>query len=219
MRLQAASIVLTLASTLLVACGSTVTGGGSSGPACFDDCDDTTTTGSTPGSGGAGGAGGGDVVPPTQQAVAMTRAQMDVLWEEYWEENPGGSSSSTTGGGGLDPNDLFLEVSSLGASCGSPFVELPCGGHWSVSIGIPTALQQVGVYELDSSALSLFSFMTETGQPYSSAPGDCAWGGGTIGSGTLEIVSINETEVQFVLALDQPWETDPSGTYTASRCP
>jgi hypothetical protein len=215
----ASLLVLTLASTL-AACSSTVVGGGSSGPDdCFENCDETTTSGSDPdaGQGGAGGSGGSD--PGPQAAVAMTRAQSDALWEEYWENNDPSGSTSSTGGGGLDPNDLFIQLSNLGASCGSPFVELPCGGNWSATLVLPPALQQVGVYDLSSPELVMYSSMTETGAPYSPTPGDCSWGGGSTGPGTLEILSITATEVQFQLEMDSLWEANPNGVYTAPRCP
>ena len=174
---------------------------------------------STTSSSGGSGQGGAVVSGP---AVAMTRAQLDVLWNEYWEEHTSSSVSTTTTGGGsdLDPNDLFIQIADVGASCNSPSVELDCGGHWNVSIGIPPALQYPGVYDLEDPALSLYSFMSETGQPHSPAPDDCSWGGGSLGPGTLEIVSISESEIHFKLTLlPFIWESDPSGEYTAPRCP
>ena len=220
MKTQVTFLVFSLASTLLAACGSQVTGGGYNEPDCVDNCDETSTgSDPDPGSGGSGGAGGADAGPSIHDAVAMSRAQNDVLWEEYWEGQDTSSATTSTGGGGLDPNDLFLKLSSLGASCGSPYVELPCGGNWSVTLVVPPALQQVGVYDLASPELSYYSSMTETGAPYSPEPGDCSWGGGTIGSGTLEILSISATEVHFDLVVDSFWDTDPSGEFTAARCP
>jgi predicted small secreted protein len=212
MKTRLASLVLTLASTLLAACGSTIVGGGGSDE-CFENCEETTTTGGG-GSGGSGGSG-----PQTGDAVAMTRAQSDVLWEEYWENNdPSGSTGTTGGGEALDPNDLFIRLSSVGVSCGSPTVDLPCGGNWSVSLVLPPAFQQVGVYDLTSPELVLYSHMSETGTPNSATPGDCPWGGGSMGPGTLEIVSITATEVQFQLQVDSIWEANPNGVYTAPRC-
>lgn len=209
MKTRLASLVLTLASTLLAACGSTIVGGGGSDE-CFENCEETTTTGG----GGSGGSG-----PQVGDAVAMTRAQSDVLWEEYWENNDQSGSTGTTGGGeALDPNDLFIRLSSVGVSCGSPTVDLPCGGNWSVSLVLPPAFQQVGVYDLTSPELVLYSHMSETGAPNSATPGDCPWGGGSMGPGTLEIVSITATEVQFQLQVDSIWEANPNGVYTAPRC-
>lgn len=155
-------------------------------------------------------------------AVAMTRAQLDVLWDEYWQGQTSSVSTTTTVGGGpaLDPNDLFIQISDLGASCNSPTVELECGGHWSVTIGIPPALQSPGVYDLEDPLLTQYSSMWEAGEPYSPAPDDCGWGGGSLGPGTLEIVSISESEIQFKLTmLPFIWESDPSGDYTAPLCP
>lgn len=189
---------------LAVACGGTVTeGGGSSGGN---------------GTGGSGGGGNAMLSP----ALANTRAEMDVLWDQYWQQNGGTSSGGTTSSGGqpLDPNDLFVRISDMGVSCDSPTVELPCGEHWSLSIGIPTAVQQPGVYDLQNSPIATYSLLSESGEPYSPAPGDCAMGGGSLGAGTLEIISISSQEVHVKLNM-QPtgFAVDPSGEYIAPRCP
>lgn len=170
---------------------------------------------------GSGASDPGTEPPELQTAVAMTRAQLDVLWDEYWDEQgePGTSSSSSGGGGALDPNDLFIQISDMGASCGSPTVELSCGGHWSLSLALPPAYQAVGIYDLEDPQLAQYSSMSETGEPYSPAPDDCGWGGGSLGSGTLEVVSIDEQSIEIVVTMDQSfWNVDPSGTYTASLC-
>jgi hypothetical protein len=166
---------------------------------------------------GSGGSGGGAALT----AVALTRAQMDVLWEQYWESRGDITGSSGSGGPApeLDPNDLFLRASDLGVSCGSPTTDLSCGGHWQVHIVLPTAYQQVGVYDLNDSVIGLYSSMSETGQPYSPQPDDCPWGGGSFGPGTLEILAIDSAEVRFRLTMGSLWESDPSGEYTAPRCP
>lgn len=170
---------------------------------------------------GSGASDPGTEPPELQSAVAMTRAQLDLLWEDYWDEegDSGTSSSSSGGGGGLDPNDLFIQISDLGASCGSPSVDLSCGGHWSLSLALPPAYQAVGIYDLEDPQLTLYSSMSETGEAYSPAPGDCGWGGGSLGSGTLEVVAIDDQAIEIVVTMDQTfWNADPSGTYTASLC-
>ncbi len=188
---------------LAVACGGTVTNGGGSS-----------------GGNGTGGSGGGNAM--LSPALANTRAEMDVLWDQYWQQNGGTSSGTTTSSGGqpLDPNDLFVRISDMGVSCDSPTVELPCGEHWSLSIGIPTAVQQPGVYDLQNSPIAMYSILSESGEPYSPAPGDCAMGGGTLSPGTLEIISISSQEVHVKLNM-QPtgFAVDPSGEYIAPRCP
>ena len=203
-RMTSRALSLGLASLLLAACGGNVSiGGGSSND------------------GGAGGGGGssGSGVPTTSPAVALTRAQMDVLWEQYWDDQDPSGSSSSSGGEGLDPNDLFLRVSDLGVSCGSPTVDLLCGGHYHLTLVVPPALQQVGVYDLEDPLLSMYSSMTETGDPYSPQPDDCSWGGGSVGPGTLEILSLDANEVHFTVTLGPSfWATDPSGQYVAPRC-
>ncbi|HVK66563.1 MAG TPA: hypothetical protein VM694_18900 [Polyangium sp.] len=203
---------------LLAACGNYVVEGGS---------DEKSAHQGTGGQGGTGGTGGstssGDNTPdPAQPAVALTRAQLDVLWDEYWanQDPTGGTSVSSGAEPELNPDDLFLRISDLGASCDSPTTELGCGGHWQLSVAIPPALQQVGVYDLESPELSAYSHMTESGNPNSPSPEDCPWGGGSIGSGTLEILSIDDNEVHFRVELTNPiWSANPSGEYVAPRCP
>ncbi|WP_437586700.1 hypothetical protein [Sorangium sp. So ce1000] len=177
------------------------------------------SSGGSVGHSGSGGSGGdaepGDVSP----AVALTRAQLDVLWDQYWESQGDVGTGSGSGGAALDPNDLFLRASDLGVSCGSPTTQLSCGGHWQVSIALPSAYQQVGVYDLEDPALSIYSFMSETGELNSPQPDDCPWGGGSFGPGTLEILAIDDAEVRFRLTMGSFWEADPSGEYTALRCP
>ena len=159
--------------------------------------------------------------PPVALTQALTRAQIDVLWDTYWASH--GSRSGGTGGGptpDLDPNDLFLQVSNRGVVCSLPTVELPCGGHWSATFVLPPALQQVGVHDLQSSALSQYSSMSESGPLYSADPNDCGHGAGSLGPGSLEVLTIDATQVRFRLQLESPFfDTDPSSVYTALRCP
>ncbi|MEO7328272.1 MAG: hypothetical protein ABI193_06825 [Minicystis sp.] len=178
------------------------------------------TSGLNEGGGGSGGGGGG-AGGAAQMAVAMSRAQSDVLWDQYWATHDGDSgSSSGTGGDGLDPNDLFLLVSDLGASCGSPITEIGCGGHWNLALILPPTFQQIGTYNLDDPALVQYSSMSETGAPNSNVPDDCSWGGGSLGTGTVEILALDASEVRFRITMnDGIWESDPSGEYTAPRCP
>ena len=187
-------------SILLAACGTVVSDGGG-------DLHEN-TTGATP----------DNTVRP---AVAYTRAQNDILWDEYWasQGSSSGSTSGSSGGDNLDPNDLFLRLSDLGATCSSPTTELSCGGHYQMTLVLPQALQKVGVYDLEDPQLVAFSSMSETGDLNSSNPEDCPWGGGSLGQGSLEIISIDANEVHFKVSMGGPiWSTDPSGEYTAPRC-
>jgi hypothetical protein len=196
---------LLLGTLLLAACGGNVAvGGGSSNDG---------------GSGGAGqggaGQGGAEILP----AVALTRAEMDVLWEEYWESQDPSGGTTSSGGGDLDPSDLFLRYSDMGVSCGSPYVELPCGGHYQVTLVLPPALQQVGVYDLEDPLLIAYSSISETGDLYSNDPQDCSFGGGSTGPGTLEILSIDASQVHFKVTLaDGFWESATGGDFVAPRC-
>lgn len=190
------------ASILLAACGTVVSNGGG-GP-------DDTNPGIT------------DDVPSHQlrPAVSLTRAQNDILWDEYWEGKDPSGSTSSGGGGDLDPNDLFLHLADVGVSCGSPTAELPCGGHFEMTLVLPPDLQQVGVYDLEDPKLIAYSSMSETGEPHAGDPKDCPWGGGSLGAGSLEIIAIDATEVHFKVTLQGGlWTEDPSGEYVAPRCP
>src|SRR5262245_35878016 len=94
--MQKTSWLIALVSTLLPACTSQVMGGG--GP------DESQTNSSSFGDGGTGGTGsdggtGGADPSPTNAAVAMTRARLDQLWDEYWQTHNPSGSSTTTGGG------------------------------------------------------------------------------------------------------------------------
>ncbi|MGK3976996.1 hypothetical protein WMF38_35470 [Sorangium sp. So ce118] len=182
-------------------------------------------SGGAGGTGGVGGTGGGGVDPgPLTAAVAMTRAQRDVLKNERDEQQASetGSVVSTTAAGGQaeqDPNDLLLHISDIGESCDVYPIALPCGGHWRLWFTLPAAYQQVGIYDLDDQALHGSVF--RTGAPSSSAPDACPMGGGTvIPPGTLEVLAIDSVEVRFRLTIGGSWAGgDPSGEYTAPRCP
>ncbi len=201
------SPVLLIGLASLAGCGTTIVGGG----------DDEGGGGQAASSTGQGlGGSTSTSTAPAMPAMAITRAQLDVLWDDT-----GSGDVSSSSGGGLDPNDLFLKLSDLGVSCGEAYVQLSCGFHWSATIGVPPALQAVGVYDLESPELSQYSSMSETWDlhedPY--GPEDCVWGGGSM-SGTLEILAIDDSEVHFRLTTsDTHWETDPSGEYVAPRCP
>lgn len=218
--MNARSLPLLVASLVLAACGNTIVYGGGSGDV---DQDTTTATAGGGGSTGEGGSTGSSSSEPQVPAVALTRAQNDIIWEEYWESHdPSGGSTSSGGSQNLDPNDLFLHLSDLGVSCGSPTVDLPCGGHHELTLVLPPAFQQVGEYDLEDLQLVAYSIMSESGTLNSPDPEDCprAWGGGSLGSGTLKIISIDQTEVRFRVKLTSGlWESDPSGEYTAPRCP
>jgi len=149
-------------------------------------------------------------------SVAQTRAQLELLWAA--EEN---GTTATSGGDfpELDPDDLFLRGSDLGAVCSEAHIALSCGGHWSFSIALPPVYQAVGVYDLADPLIAQYSSMAETGEPYSPTPDDCGWGGGSIIGGSIEVLAIDETEVRFRIDIDDPtFDSNPSGVYTAVRC-
>jgi hypothetical protein len=227
------SMLIALVPLLLTACDPTIFdgsgidlgdlfGGGSHDPPGPSDPPDPPD----PPEPGTGGTGGGANPEDLAQATAMTRAHRDALADAYWEQvaSETGSVVSTGTGGGIepDPNEIILEVSDLALmACDIYPVRVPCGGHWKLSFTLPAAYQQVGVYNLDDPALHGSVF--ETFESYDSQPDSCGMGGGTFfgfASGTLEILAIDDAEVRFRLAVEgSPMERDPSGEYTAPRCP
>jgi hypothetical protein len=209
--LQCAALALILsAGSLAVGCAPEVIGGpsGNTGQNL-----DGNTGGNPPPPSTSGGSG-------THTAVAMTRAQLDVRWDEYWANEAASSGTVTVGGGNdnLDPNDLFLEISNQGASCSAPTTALSCGGNWSLSVALPPSYQAVGIYDLEDPAIAAYSTMSESGALNSANPEDCSWGGGSLGSGTLEVLSIDGQEIHFVVTMNSFLDADPSGEYTAIVC-
>ncbi|WP_437653630.1 hypothetical protein [Sorangium sp. So ce1182] len=175
---------------------------------------------------GTGGAGGGTAPEELLRAIAMTRAQRDALSDAYWEEVEAetGSVTSVTSGGGFedepDPNELILSVSDIAVlGCGIYPLRLPCGGHRTLSLTLPVAYQQVGVYNFDDPGLH--GSVTFTGEAPTPGSDSCVSGGGTmIGSGTLEILAIDSAEVRFRVTAGSPsLNSDVGGEHTAPRCP
>jgi hypothetical protein len=177
----------------IIGCGSVVTGGG----------------GGDRGAGGSGGSassssnGNGGNGSTTSSAIALLYSQFP----------PSGSSSSSTSstssGGGPDPNTLYIMLGDYALACEDPF-ETPCG-NWHVSIGIPPALQVPSVISLsDPTVTSMYS---------ASAPACESGSGGSFIDGTLEIVSISQTDVVGKLVNTSTFEFDANGDFTAVRCP
>ena len=91
-----------------------------------------------------------------------------------------------------------------------------------VSINLPPALQQVGVLPLSTPDLN--SFASENDPSDASDPGTSSGGGGSFTDGTLENVSIDDTQVVFTLSGTNLFDDTlgdgvADGTYTALRCP
>ncbi len=169
-----------------------------------------TTTGGQD-SGGARADGG-----TSGMATAITRAQLDLLRDNG---DDGSSDDGFDGDNGLDPNDLFLRVASLGSSCDESFAALECGGHWALSIALPPQAQAVGVYDLEDAGISRYSGKSETSELQSDDPDDCAWGDGSIGPGTIEVLAIDDEQVRFRVQLEPlAWGGNPNGEYIALRC-
>ncbi len=192
------------AAFLLAACGTTVVGGGSGGNA-------TTASSGTAGSGGngAGGAGTAGGNPGSSNTIAMLYSEMQS------PPNPTGTTvAASSGGGGPDANTLFISISDTPEICTDPYAAEPCGNHYRISIGIPVALQKVGIIALnDMSIISSFSWAG-----IEDVPGQCPGGGGSFFDGELEITAIDQTHVQGILTNTATFDFDANGVFDAPRC-
>lgn len=162
--------------------------------------------GESPGTGG-GGVGGGAA---SYNALALYRSQVP-------DVSGGGENSTSTGGGtDLDPNDLFVIISNHGLTCVDPYGSYACG-NWRVAIVIPPALQVPGVLDLHSPELLNYSGFSVSGPDDGS--GNCYGGGGSFYDGTVEIVSLDATQVVVRFEGTDTSEFDVDGVHTAIRCP
>ena len=197
----------------LSACTTQFISGVSSGP--------TETSGG--GDGGGGGttgvtssvaqstSTGGPTLLPLP-AKALTGAQQNALEDQYWNTTYGEAGP----GSYIDSNDLYLHISDLGVSCAYPPPSLPCGSHYDMSFALSPALQQVGVYDLDSTKTAV----QQVGHIPGGDPMVCYYFSSFPSGGSLEIISIDPTQVHFRLSITAPlFDTDPSGEFIATRCP
>lgn len=193
----------------LAACTTNVVGGADTG--------NGTGTAPTPTNDGAGGSaptptddGTGGSAPsqgtnPAQgTAIAIFDAQMG-------DDGPPGAGGASTAG-----SALYLIVGSPAPTCGDPLTIPPtCSNSVELQIWIPSASQQKGTYSFGSPASGVtalsYQFFAASGPGES---GDCGGGGGPLEQGSLDIVSIDDTEVTFTLS-----GTVADGTYTAPHCP
>ncbi len=189
----------------LAACGTEVIGGGSGANGT------TSASGASGGSGGNGNGGsgtaGGNV--GSSNAIAMLYSEMES------PPNPTGTTvGSTSGGGGPDPNTLFISISDTPEICTEPYAAEPCGDNYRISIGIPVALQKVGIISLnDPTLISSFSW-----SGLENSPGACPGGGGSFYDGELEITAIDQTHVQGILTNTSTFDFDANGVFDALRC-
>ncbi|WAS91348.1 hypothetical protein [Nannocystis punicea] len=130
----------------------------------------------------------------------------------------GEGSSGGSGGEPVDPDTLYVRLSSQAATCADPSTGLDCGGNWAVTIRIPTAFQTPGLYHL--AGLDV----TGTGMITSEEPSECGFGGGTFGA-SFELISVDDKEVVgrlchvdfgFLDILDE--DVNLEGSFTAPRC-
>lgn len=205
---HSSSLLVAISATALLtltACGTEVIGGGSGGNATAASSGATGGSGGN-GNGGAGTAGGN---PGSSNAIAMLYSEMQS------PPNPTGTTvAASSGGGGPDPNTLFIQLSDTPESCNDPYAAEPCGNHYRISIGIPVALQQLGIIALnDPTLISSFSW-----SGLEDAPGQCPGGGGSFFDGELEITAIDQTHVQGILTNTSTFDFNANGVFDAPRC-
>lgn len=186
---------------LVAACANEVRDPYGNGGANLDQCQDegcpeqSTTTSS---------------VQSQPRAVAMLYSE--VPWEPI--SGSGGTTVASSGsGGGIHPDTLMIFIRDDAASCTDPWT-MQCGSHWGVGISIPPHLQTPGILQL--SGPDLMSNMSVTGPNEGS--NECWGGGGSFFSGTIEIISIDQGQVELKLDGTDTFDFDANGSYTASRC-
>ena len=147
--------------------------------------------------------------------MANTWGQMEVLDAAFCVElHAPPDCAVTPGGAAADDDDLVLRFADSGpAACNDAVVALVgCEPHWYVEIILPVSAQHVGVHDLSSAEVKGSINETLGGE-------DCTGSLGHLGGGTVEVTAIDDTRVDFVLDVEQPTANDPSGTYSAARCP
>lgn len=189
----------------LAACETQVIGGGSGANA---------STAASSGNGGSGGSGnGGSGVAGGNVGSSNARA---MLYSEMQSPpNPTGTTvGSSSGGGGPDGNTLFISISNTPEDCNDPYAAESCGNNYRISIGVPVALQKVGIIALnDPTVISHFSW-----SGLEDIPGQCPGGGGSFIDGELEITAIDQTHVQGILSNTSTFDFDANGVFDAPRC-
>jgi hypothetical protein len=200
MQVATMSIIVLLASALAACSGSD------------DERSVPLPSGSASGSASGAGVGSGGT-PAGTRAVANTWAQMKVLDEAFCTQVGAPPDCGYTPPVPPADEDLFLHFSDLDVSCDAPNAHfVGCESHWYVRLYVPVSAQQVGTYDLGASAV--FAGFQET-----FAGDECEVHIGGLPVGTVELTSIEADRVDFVLDADPPSAADPSGTYTALRCP
>jgi hypothetical protein len=195
--------------------------GGGWGAGGFDSSSSTTSVGvggwgssvstTTVGSGGwgEGGSGaGGDWGTGSWSSTATTTTSSS---GGGWDCT---SSSSSGGGTGIDPDTIYLKLGSTAPVCSDPNAIGGCG-TWSVTIGLPPALQHEGTIRLTPEMLGSFFV-----QGPDEGDGLCWGGGGSLNGGTLTILEINDKHVVFRLkdTEDAFLDFNADGLYEAELC-
>ncbi len=130
--------------------------------------------------------------------------------------DPQGSVSVTVGSGGHNgpaPDTLFIKISNQELSCADPSERVGDCGYWQAQFQLPTELQAPGIYTLEE----LRGFMLFNSADDSS--GFCGGGGGSFWDGTVEITSIDKSQVTGFITGSSTWEFDVNGPFVAHRCP
>ncbi len=183
------------------------------------------------GSGANGGNGGNGGAPTTSSAPPPPSPAISMLYHEYMDPPATTSVAVTTSGSGnfttvgpttgsgptssvssgepIDPSTLMVFLGSELQSCDSPG-NSGCAAHWEVTLHIPPAMQQPGVYA-----------MTGVGSHWESEGCDLGMGGGSYWEGTITITSVTPSTIDFTLSGTSDFffvSGNADGSYSAPRC-
>jgi hypothetical protein len=150
--------------------------------------------------------------PAGPSAIAMRRDQIPEA-----SVDPG-SSVAAGGGEPQAADDLVVFLGDITPACSDPFgVVNDCArSGWEVVLTLPATYQAVGSYSLSDPALQAFFAGSLAG-----SDGQCAGGGGSYFEGTMDVLAIDASHVEFRLTDTSGLFTgqgNADGTYSASRC-
>lgn len=160
-----------------------------------------------------------DPMPCEGEGVALAAETLAYLNSQIPPmPDPTGGSTSTTGGEPVDPDTLYVRLSSQAATCADPTAGIQCGPNWEITIRIPSAFQTPGLYHL--SGPDVTGTAMETGAD--DGQGSCSFGGGSFFA-SFELTSIDDKSVSGRLChVQTPFfdnKVNLEGSFVAPRCP
>lgn len=173
---------------------------------------DTSASGSTAGP-PAMTSDTGIAEPPPPHAWAMRYDQWSTT--SVTGGNETGPDSGGTGGDTStepSPDTLVVQLSTGPDDCDDPHAGLECGGHWTLTLLLPPALQVPGTYDL---ATELSALVIMTGE--AEGGGVCSGGAGTA-EGTAELFEVSPQQVTGRVSTTDGFGIGPSHEFVAPRC-